>query len=78
MSIAVVQLNVVAKRMLSKKEAAQHCGRSLKRFEIECSVKPIRFPNGDFRWDVKELDLWLDGMKEGKVDHISTMLARLK
>ena len=65
MSTAVVNLSVIAKRMLTKREAAEHCGRSLKRFEVECPISPITFPNGDLRYDVHDLDKWLDMLKEG-------------
>jgi hypothetical protein len=41
---------------LCQKEGAHHCGRSIRRFEVECPVRPIRFPNGDLRWDVQDLD----------------------
>ena len=34
-----LNLNVLQKRMLTKSEAADHCGRSAKRFEIECPVQ---------------------------------------
>ena len=54
--------------MLDKKEAAPHCGRSLKRFEIECQAKPIVFANGDIRYDVRDLDAWLDSLKAGAAD----------
>jgi hypothetical protein len=63
MASATLQLNIVPKRMLTKSEGAQHCGRSIRRFEIECPVAPVQFPNGDLRYDVKELDVWLDGLK---------------
>ena len=49
MASATLQINVIPKRLLEKKEAAHHCGRSVRRFEIECPVQPIRFPNGDLR-----------------------------
>jgi hypothetical protein len=77
-STATLQLNIVPKRMLTKSEAAQHCGRSVRRFEIECPVAPIRFPNGDLLWDVKELDTWLDNLKAGTGDRdVAAILARL-
>ena len=69
MAIATLNLNVLHKRMLNKTEAAEHCGRSVKRFEIECPVKAVRFPNGDNRWDVRDLDAWIDGLKAGHLDH---------
>jgi hypothetical protein len=63
MPVATFNLRIVPKRMLSKAEAAHHCGRSVKRFEIECPTTPIEFPNGDRRWDVYDLDSWLDALK---------------
>lgn len=68
MSNAVVNLTVISKRMLTKREAAEHCGRSLKRFEVECPVSPVAFPNGDLRYDLHDLDKWLDMLKEGTHD----------
>ncbi len=68
MSTALVNLTVISKRMLSKREAAEHCGRSVKRFEAECPVIPIRFPNGDLRFDVRDLDGWLDALKSKNED----------
>jgi hypothetical protein len=59
---------MIPKRMLTKTEAAALCGRSVKRFEIECPVPPIRFPNGDERYDVHDLDEWLDSLKTGHDD----------
>ena len=69
MAIATLNLNVLQKRMLNKAEAAMHCGRPAKRFEIECPVKAVRFPNGDNRWDVRDLDLWIHSLKAGHLDH---------
>jgi hypothetical protein len=43
MAIATLNLNVLHKRMLNKTEAAEHCGRPLKRFEIECPVQAVCF-----------------------------------
>ena len=68
MAIATLNLNVLQKRMLTRSEAADHCGRSAKRFEIECPVPSIRFANGDVRWDVRDLDAWIDSLKAGLVD----------
>lgn len=68
MSTALVNLTVISKRMLSKREAAEHCGRSVKRFEAECPVIPIQFPNGDLRFDVRDLDGWLDALKSKNED----------
>jgi hypothetical protein len=69
MPSAVLQINVIPKRMLTKSEAAHHCGRSVKRFDIECPTHPTKFPNGDLRWDVQDLDVWLSSLK---ADHTDT------
>jgi hypothetical protein len=65
MAIATLNLTVLQKRMLTKSEAAEHCGRSVKRFEIECPAQCVRFPNGDVRWDIRDLDAWIDSLKVG-------------
>jgi hypothetical protein len=76
MSTAVVNLTVISKRKLTEREAAQHCGRSIKRFQIECPAVPIIFPNGDQRFDVRDLDKWLDSLKVG-ADDADTIISRL-
>lgn len=65
MASATLQITVIPKRMLNKSEGAHHCGRSVKRFEIECPMLPIRFPNGDVRYDIQDLDAWLNTLKSG-------------
>jgi hypothetical protein len=79
MSSTLVQLNFTPKRMLTKSEAAQHCGRSVRRFKIECPIQPVMFTNGDFRWDVRDLDSWIDGIKASNGDQdADAIVARLK
>ena len=51
--------------MLKASEAAEYCSRSLKRFQIECPKSPVEFENGDKRWDIRDLDAWVDSLKEG-------------
>ena len=78
MASATLHLAVVPKRMLSKTEAAHHCGRPSKRFDIECPVPPVRFANGDLRWDVRDLDAWIDTLKADAADgDADAIVARL-
>jgi hypothetical protein len=77
MTSATLQLNIIPKRMLTKAEAAHHCGRPVKRFEAECDVSPVKFPNGDSRYDVQDLDKWIDGLKAGKSSDADEIIARL-
>jgi hypothetical protein len=78
MTSATLQLNIIPKRMLTKTEAAHHCGRPVKRFEAECHIAPVRFPNGDSRYDVQDLDKWIDGLKAGKSSDADAIIARLR
>jgi hypothetical protein len=77
MTSAILQINIIPKRMLSKSEGAHHCGRSVKRFEVECPCQPVRFPNGDVRYDVQDLDGWLNTLKAGGSDEADAIVARL-
>jgi hypothetical protein len=78
MSSATLQINVIPIRMLTMAEAARHCGRALTRFKIECPVQPIRFANGDIRYDVQDLDVWITSLKAGLADHdADAIMARL-
>jgi hypothetical protein len=43
MTSATVQLIFIPKRMLTKTEAAHHCGRPVKRFEAKCHIAPSGF-----------------------------------
>jgi len=80
MVTATLNLYMVAKRILSKTEAAHYCGMMVKRFEIDCPVRPIRYPNGDLRWDTRDLDHWLDGLKDSldQNDTTESMIERLR
>jgi hypothetical protein len=78
MTSATVQLNIIPKRRLTKAEAAHHCGRPVKRFEAECDVAPVKFPNGDSRYDVHDLDKWIDNLKTGKSSDADEIIARLR
>jgi hypothetical protein len=62
--------------MLKPHEAAAYCGRSMARFTAECPVAAVAFPNGDRLFDLRDLDAWLDGLKEPQ--DVSDLIARLK
>jgi hypothetical protein len=74
---ATLNVVVIPKRMLTKTEAACHCGRPVKRFVLECRVKPIRFENGDERYDLHDVDAWLDSLKDGNSDDVDTIIDKL-
>ena len=63
---------VVSKRMLSKPEAAHYCGPPGHRFATDCPVRPVRLGNAD-RWDIRDLDEWLDSFKDSKDDTVAQL-----
>ncbi len=65
---ATLNVVVIPKRMLSRKEAAHYCGRQERHFDAECPCSPVEFPNGDRRWDQRDLDIGLDNLKDGNQD----------
>ena len=77
MATTTLNLSVVNKRMLSKGEAAHYCGLGVKRFDAECPVRPVRIVGRDL-WDIHELDIWLDSLKEiNEEDSGESIVARL-
>jgi hypothetical protein len=75
---ATVNLRVQPFRLLTKAEAAHYCRRSVKKFQAQCPVSPIEMADGDRLWDVRDLDRWIDAMKEGVDDDAGAIVARLK
>lgn len=65
MNTATLNLKVSPRRMLTAREAAEYCGLPLKKFSHYCSVPPVQLPGVDARYDMRDLDEWLDGMKAG-------------
>lgn len=77
MSSATLNLRVSPRRMLTEREAAEYCGRTVRTFKGECPVAPIAFGNGDKRFDIQDLDRWLDSLKVGGADDADAILERL-
>ena len=50
------------KRLLTVDEAAEYCGMGRESFHSNCPVKPKRVRPGQrgLRYDVRELDAWID------------------
>jgi hypothetical protein len=63
MASATLNLKVTPRRMVSDREAAEYCGRSLAKFRAACPVAPVEFPDGARLFDLRDLDVWLDGLK---------------
>ena len=63
MSTATLNIKVSPRRMLSAREAADYCGLPLKKFPMACKVAPVQLPGVDVRYDIRDLDQWIDGLK---------------
>ncbi|MDF8353211.1 hypothetical protein [Ensifer adhaerens] len=77
MATATLNLKVSPRRMLSLKEAAEYCGLTAKRFPAECRVLPVAMPSGIRLYDMRDLDGWLDALKDGGVDSDDEILGKL-
>lgn len=64
-----IKVEYPMKRLLSKDEAAEYCNMPLSRFPNVCPKQPVRLYDGaGVSWDVKDLDSWIDEMKNHKID----------
>ena len=77
MAATTLNLRVQPYRLLTRTEAAHYCRRSIKKFEAQCPVQPLKMTDGDLLWDVHDLDRWIESLKSGKLDEAEAALARL-
>ncbi len=77
MPSATLNLRVSPRRMLSAREAAEYCGVPVKRLTVDCGVAPIKMPSGSPKYDMRDLDGWIDGMKFGQSNRDDDIVDRL-
>ncbi|MCB0636585.1 MAG: hypothetical protein KDC54_08195 [Lewinella sp.] len=65
MANANLNISVIEKRMLKQAEAADYTGLPVKHFKAACPVQPVEMRPGTILWDKRDLDKWIDAMKEG-------------
>ena len=65
MASANLNISVIEKRMLKQSEAADYTGLPIKHFKAICPVQPVEMRPGNVLWDRRDLDKWIDAMKEG-------------
>jgi predicted DNA-binding transcriptional regulator AlpA len=53
----------VAPRLLTKAEAASYCGMSVALFDRLCPVRPLRFSERLVKFDVSDIDSWIEAFK---------------
>lgn len=64
MAKAQLNLSIQPYRMLKRADAASYCGLSSTSFLSSCPVQAVLLPGGRKVWDVKDLDRWIEGLKE--------------
>ncbi|KQS74188.1 hypothetical protein ASG25_01880 [Rhizobium sp. Leaf384] len=71
--------NTVAPRLLTKSQAAAYCGLSVSTFSGVCPVRAIALGEGVrmHRYDVRDLDTWIDSFKRGESTGESVLRAAL-
>jgi hypothetical protein len=77
MSVATLNIKVSPRRMLSARGAAEYCGIGIKGFGNECAIAPVQMPNGTKLYDMRDLDIWLDGLKNDAPHSDSAILRKL-
>lgn len=77
MSTANLNIRLAPRRMLSVREAADYCGVAAKGFEKKCGVAPVAMPTGGHRYDLRDLDTWIDSLKAGGADSDDDILGKL-
>lgn len=65
MANANLNISVIEKRMLKQAEAADYTGLPVKHFKATCPVQPVEMRPGTVLWDKRDLDKWIDALKEG-------------
>lgn len=65
MASAMLNLSIIEKRMLRAAEAAAYSGLPVKHFEQVCTVQPVELRPGTRLYDRRDLDQWIDGIKDG-------------
>ncbi len=77
MTTATFTIKTPPRRMLDLGEAAIYVGVPAKRFSMACGVPPVRMPDGKHKYDIKDLDRWIDAIKRGAEDSDDDILDKL-
>ena len=66
MSVIVLKIpnSSSGSRILSKKEAAAYCRIPVNKFSSICPVTPLDMGNGGISYDLRDLDDWIDSLKD--------------
>lgn len=79
-----IRIDMPMKRLLEKDEAAAYIGitrpkdkrERCKKFDAMCPVHPTLLPGHEMRFDIRDLDKWIDSLK-GDEQSVDDILERL-
>lgn len=75
---AVVHINVSPKRLLNLQDAAGYVDYGTEKFKALCPVKPIEMPCGQLKFDIADLDTWIEIIKKKTAPSAEDFLERLQ
>ena len=73
----MLNIRVAPRRMLSLREAADYCGIPPKKFPALTGIAPLAMPHSEKLYDIKDLDAWLDGIKNNALDSDDAIIGKL-
>lgn len=73
---AMLSIRIAPRRMLSLREAAEYCGMTAKKFPVT-GISAVAMPHGEKLYDIKDLDAWLDGIKNSALDSDDAIIGKL-
>ena len=77
MASATLNIRVAPRHMLTLKEAADYCGLPVRKFPIDCHVKPVAMPSGGKVYDMRDLDAFIESIKGGDASSDDAIIAKL-
>jgi hypothetical protein len=77
MASATLNIKVTPRRMLTAGEAAVYCGMTAKKFPVVSGLRPVEMPGGRKLYDIREIDAWLDGLRDGACSTDNDIVERL-
>lgn len=69
MAFQTMKVTTKPARLVTVREAADYCRLPQRKFEAQCPAKPIIFETGEKRYDLHDIDPWLDGLKADGMAH---------
>jgi hypothetical protein len=78
MSIQLLKISVTPRGLLSKAEAAIFCGVPERHLNKLCPVKPVMLGDNKLRYDLRDLEKWIDSIKfDSEIEDVDAIVSQL-